>query len=269
MARLPAVMSVRPDAVASHVTAAILLDFRLPFRPRVDQIIHLSVSSSANPLRVRGFAGHLFTPGPGEVWTGGGISVTSPARTLVDLAAMKTARGRNVFTDDELVAVVDGIINEHQTGFHKGTLAQRSKPALEEDLARLAGHRGVVRARRAVACAVVGVDSVLETRARLLLVEHGLGEWVTDVELSVPGHRLVWPDLADPVQRSSLQIEGAHHDQRGQRVRDIERQRATEAAGWIEIRVVAADLVTGSNDPPGAEPRLVRMVREARARVLS
>lgn len=204
MARLPTVMSVRPDAVASHVTAAILLGFRLPFRPREDQIIHLSVSSSANPLRVRGIAGHLFRAGPGEVWTGGGVSVTSPERTLVDLAAMKTARRRNVFTDDELVAVVDGIINEHQTGFHKGTLAQRSKPA-----------------------------------------------------------------LADPVHRISLQIEGAHHDQRGQRVRDIERRRATEAADWIEIRVVAADLVTGSNDPPGAPPRLVRLVREARARVLS
>lgn len=86
------------------------------------------------------------------------------------------------------MAVVDGIINDHQTGFHKGTLAPRSKPALEEDLDRLAGHRGVVRVRRAVARAVVGVDSVLETQARLLLAEYGLGKWVTDVELSVPGH---------------------------------------------------------------------------------
>ncbi|MDO5618827.1 hypothetical protein [Kocuria sp.] len=269
MARLPAVMVQYPDAVASHVTAAILLGFRLPFRPQENQSIHLSVSSRTNPLRVQGFVGHQFQPGPGEVWNGGGVAVTSPARTLLDLAAMKTARGRHVFTDAALVAIADGIVNEHATGFSRGQLAQRDKRSLLADLDGLSGRRGVLRARAAVERAVPGVDSALETRARLLLEEYGLTGWETDVELGAPGHRFVWPDLADRHHRIALQIEGAHHDHRGQRVRDIERQRATEAAGWIEIRVVAADLEVGPHQPPGSVPRLILLVREARARAMS
>lgn len=268
-ARLPALMEVFPDGVLSHLTAAILLGFRLPHRVLEMARIHLSQPGAKNPPRGRNFVGHRLHLTGAQIWRAGGFPVTAPARTLVDLAAMKTRGGRYLFAEDDLVALVDGVINEHATGFHAGRLAQRSKSALTDDLDELAGHRGVARVRRAVGRAVVGVDSVLETRARLLLEDHGLTGWVTDVELTVRGHRSVWPDLADPQHRIALQIEGAHHDERGQRVRDIERHRATEAAGWIEIRVVAADLVVGPTAPAGSVPRLIQLVRQARARSLA
>ena len=47
---------------------------------------------------------------------------------------------------------------------------------------------------------------------RLLLEAFGLRGWVTDIELTAPGHRPVWPDLADVGNRLALQIEGPHHD---------------------------------------------------------
>lgn len=265
---LPTLRRLYPAAVGSHLTAAITLELRLPTRVTAMAGLHLTVAPGTPAPRGCDVVGHRAALDDTDTWGNARLRVTSPARTIVDLAAMKTPRGNFLVTDDELVAVIDGVINEHATGYHKGKPPLRSRARLAQDLTRLTGLRGTARVRKALARAVVGVDSALETQARLVLAAHGLTGWVTDVELSTPGHRIVWPDLADPNRRIALQIEGAHHDQRGQRVRDIERQRATEAAGWIEIRIVAADLVVGPYDPPGSVPRLIRLVREARAAVV-
>lgn len=266
VARLPALHAVYPNSIGSHLTAAIVLELRLPRRANRNVQLHLTRDGAANPPRGRGIVGHEAVLEPADVWSRHGVHVTGPARTLLDLAAMRTATGYPLLSDDQLVGVIDGVVNQHSTGYRKGRPALREMSELVEDLRRCSGRRGIGRLRPALARAAVGVDSVLETRARLLLWRYGLGSWVTDLELSVPGHRLVWPDLADPVHRISLQLEGPHHDERRQRIRDIERQRATEAAGWTEIRVVAADLETGPMDRPGSVPRLVGLVRAARAR---
>lgn len=173
-ARLPAIQVARPRAVASHITAAILWGFRLPFQPSVDQRIHLSSELGLNPLRVQGFVGHQFQPGPGEVWRAGDVKVTSPARTLLDLAAMRTARGRPLFPEEALVAMADGIVNEHSTGFSRGQRALRNLRTLVADLEQFSGHRGAARTRAAVDQALPGVDSPLETQVRLLLHRYGL-----------------------------------------------------------------------------------------------
>ncbi|MCT2180986.1 endonuclease domain-containing protein [Kocuria sp. p3-SID1433] len=95
----------------------------------------------------------------------------------------------------------------------------------------------------------------------VLLEAFGLRGWATDIELTAPGHRPVWPDLADVENRLALQIEGPHHDGIDQRVRDIERERATVAAGWREIRLSWKDMRQGA---PGTAPEAVRLVRAAR-----
>lgn len=97
---------------------------------------------------------------------------------------------------------------------------------------------------------------------RLLLEAFGLRGWVTDIELTAPGHRPVWPGLADVGNRLALQIEGPHHDGIDQRVRDIERERATVAVGWREIRLSWKDM---RQKVPGTAPEAVRLVRAARA----
>ena len=76
-----------------------------------------------------------------------------------------------------------------------------------------------------------------------MLEDHGYGGFRPDLELRSPDGYPVLPDLADPVLRISIHYDGTHHDQQGQRERDVRRQRATAQNGWTEIRLTARDLV--------------------------
>ncbi|NHU84969.1 hypothetical protein GWK18_05065 [Kocuria sp. JC486] len=263
---LPAVQLAYPGTAASHTTAALVLGLRVPGRLRLALPIHLTPWTEVLPPRVKGLRGHRSWIPPQDRVLQTGVGVTGPVRTLVDLAGAAGPRGPWFLDQAALVSVLDGVICEHRYGPLRGVPPLRAREAVAEDLARMTGLRGVARVRSALALARPGVDSAAETRARLVLQDNGLGEWVTDLELRAPGHRSVWPDLARPEDKVSLQIEGPHHDADRQRVRDIERQRATEAAGWIEVRVLISDLYPRSFDPPGTPPRVVDLVREAIAR---
>lgn len=188
--------------------------------------------------------------------------VTGPTRTAVDLTGMTRGRGRPLLTDDDLLVLLEGIVDEHSTGPRAGLGCLRPLEAMATDLRRMPRVRGVARVRQGLERALPAVDSALETRMRLLLEAFGLRGWVTDIELTAPGHRPVWPDLADEGNRLALQIEGPHHDGIDQRVRDIERERATAAAGWREIRLSWKDM---RREVPGTAPEAVRLVRAARA----
>lgn len=250
--------------MASHVTAGVLLGLRLPGRLGRTGRMHLT-STSANRPRSRAVVGHRAVLDRRDVWRVGALRVTGPARTLLDLAALQGSAGRSLLTDEQLIAVVDGVISEHRTGMHANRPALQRREELEVDTERFLGRRGAARLRHALAASVPGVDSPMETFARLTLEAHGLTGWETDVELRPPGHRTVWPDLADRRHRLALQFDGAVHEDRRQRLRDVERQRATQAAGWTEIRVVHTDLELGHRGDPGAEPRIVSLVRAHRA----
>ena len=62
-------------------------------------------------------------------------------------------------------------------------------------------------------------------------------------------------------------VDGAVHEDPRQRLRDVERQRAAEAAGWTELRVVHTDLDVVDPTDPGCEPRIVTLVRAHRQAV--
>ena len=251
---------------ASHTTAAILHDFRLPGRLGHVGGIHLCSSTGSRP-RGRGVVGHRSQFHAEDLWTDGSVRLTSPARTLLDLAASTDARGRHVMTHQQLVAVIDGVICEHRTGISRGVPGLRSQRDLSTDLERFESHRGVRRVRQALLRAVVGVDSPLETYTRLVLEDHRFTGWEADVEIRSPGGRRVHPDLADRRHRLAVQVDGAVHEDPRQRLRDVERQRATEAAGWTELRVVRTDLDVVDPTDPGCEPRIVTLVRAHRQAV--
>ncbi|EME36284.1 hypothetical protein C884_00575 [Kocuria palustris PEL] len=84
--------------------------------------------------------------------------------------------------------------------------------------------------------------------------------------IRTPGHRPVYPDLADRLRRLSVQFHGAVHEDGRQRMRDVERLRATEAAGWTELRVVHTDLDLVDPPGPASEPRILTLVRDCRQR---
>lgn len=83
------------------------------------------------------------------------------------------------------------------------------------------------------------------------------------MELTTADGYPVLPDLADPGLRLSIQYDGAHHDSQQQRERDIRRHRATEAAGWREVRVIGADLKNMAMMRGQWVPRAVALVMAA------
>ena len=110
-----------------------------------------------------------------------------------------------------------------------------------------------------------GVVSEPETRLRLMLEDHGCGGFRPDLELRGPDGYPLLPDLADPVLRISIHYDGTHHDQQGQRERDVRRQRATAQNGWTEIRLTARDLVEQELLAGRWVPRAVALVARAAA----
>lgn len=258
---LPA-QEVTPGAVISHVTAAQVLGLRLPARLRSSAAVHLTQTAGRKAPRRAGVVGHRARLNTEDIVMRAGMVITGPARTVVDLAGMARGRGRPLLSGDDLLVLLEGIIDEHTTGPRAGLGCLRSREAVAVDLAGMTRVRGVMRVRQELDRALPAVDSALETRMRLMLEAHGLGGWVTDLELTPPGHRRVWPDLADEQHRLALQIEGPHHDGPDQRLRDIERERATAAAGWREIRLSWKDMRQGGS---GTVPEAVRLIRAARA----
>ncbi|WP_147050843.1 hypothetical protein [Kocuria flava] len=245
-----------PGTVVSRRSAALLWRMRVPAGWEDDPVLHLTRADAARALERPGVVCRRSRIPDGHLALLDGIPVTSPARTFVDCAAE--------LGPDALVVLGDGIVCAHRHGVLRGVRPQATVAELERTVAALTGRRGVRRARRALERIRIGSDSAPETRLRLLLEDHGIGGLETDLALcDAGGFPLVQPDLAIPGARLSIQYEGAHHDLREQRVRDVHRRRATERLGWREVRIVAADLRTLTATPWGTVPTAVALVREA------
>lgn len=181
-----------------------------------------------------------------------GVRVTSPARTYLDLAEFLRV--------EDLVAVGDHLVNAHDEHHPYPRTALCTVAELRRTVEAHPGKRGIKNARLALDMIRVGADSAQETLLRLALVEHGLPEPVLNHSLSLPWRGVcVWPDAAYPEWRLSLQYDGGVHDGKAQYLRDFERQRLTEEAGWTEVRI-------GKGDLKGSRPFAVVRVREALVR---
>nr|NLD41358.1 type IV toxin-antitoxin system AbiEi family antitoxin domain-containing protein [Actinomycetales bacterium] len=150
--------------VFSHSSAALihgLPDWGLPLR-------RVAVSEEAPAPRSRTSALTISRSVPDlsdQVMTVNGLKVTSPARTVTDLA-MSTTR-------DASVAVADAAL--------RGAMVTTA--SLEESLAGAAGRRGVRRARHALSLVDGRSESVAETLSRLTFRDFGLPEPETQVEI--------------------------------------------------------------------------------------
>lgn len=231
---LPALADELPHHALSHQSAALLWGMRLPPRLQVPGPVHVTRMGEGQRVKRTGFLGHRAANSLMVRRHSSGIAVTGPARTLIDIAGL--------LSEIELICVVDGVICSHLTGVNRDRPPQRSFEDLHRDLDLLRGSRGVEKVRRAMERACVGSDSAPETRLRLELEDAGACSFETDLEIRGAGGFPVNPDLGDPRARLSVQYEGQHHDERGQRGRDIRRLRATEEAGWTEVRIFGADL---------------------------
>jgi very-short-patch-repair endonuclease len=156
---------------------------------------------------------------PQDVTRCHGIPATTPARTLVDLAA-------------------DLSYNELRRATREAqTLRLIALPQLVATMNRLRPFRGAVNLAKIVATGPAPTRSELEDVVLDLMVRGGLRHPDVNVPIYV-GHRRVLPDFRWPEQRLVVEADGArYHDGEIARQDDAERQALLEAAGERVLRV--------------------------------
>jgi Protein of unknown function (DUF559) len=144
-----------------------------------------------------------------------GIPITTPARTLVDLAAILSETGLR-----HAVRRAQGV-------------RRVSIPLLLRTLDRLGPRRGTKMLRRVIATGPAPTRSVLENVVLDLLLGAGFEHPDVNKPIVVDGRRVI-PDFRWPAQRLIVEADGAAwHD----RALDAERQALLEAHGERVLRV--------------------------------
>jgi Protein of unknown function (DUF559) len=155
---------------------------------------------------------------PEHVTTVRGIPVTTPERTLLDLAA--------VLPERKLQRAV------RQAQFLKLT-------TIASLIAILHGPgptRGRKKLARILATGAAPTQSELEDAVLDLILRGGFAHPSVNEPLFLDGRRII-PDLRWPQQRLVIEADGPHHDDPLERAADKERQRILEAHGDRVIRV--------------------------------
>ena len=175
-----AVAQLPAGAVVSHVSAAVLLGFRVWGVPLTR--VHVTRNRDSGGRRGRRLHLHTTPLAEGDVIEVDGIPVTGPARTVVDVARAVPFAPGVVVADAALEAGLD--------------------PAQLREAVERAGRRpGNARARRVAAFADGGGQSVGESRSRILLARHDIPPPVLQWPVHDPQGRHVgttdfgWPDL--------------------------------------------------------------------------
>lgn len=218
-----AVRLVLPRVVAfSHETAALLCDLPVP---GFDGDLDVMVPPGDVVPKIAGVDGHVGLD-PSTVIEVHGVPVVAPERTFVHLAA--------TWRRDDLVVIGDAMLRRWTT--HED---------LHEVVAGLGRRRGILRARDALRLVVPGVDSPMETRVRLLLLDAGLP--CPQIGVDITDHTGAWlarPDLSYPDLKIAIEYDGDHHrTDRRQWRRDRYRDEQLRDAGWIVIPLTADDVL--------------------------
>lgn len=185
-----------------------------------------------------------------EIVTIGALRVTDRVRTWLDLA--------QELTRDQLVEIGDHLARHPRLG-----LEHRSRPyaTLQQLGTAVREHPGPGRPllRQALELIRVGSDSPAETRLRLAAARADLPDPELNNRQFDGARDLGEPDLAWPLWRVCVEHDGPRHRTPEQQEKDIARRERREAANWIEVQTVAADLHKGCR-------RGVRRLEEALAR---
>ncbi|HEX6759404.1 MAG TPA: DUF559 domain-containing protein [Propionibacteriaceae bacterium] len=210
-----------PGSYVSHFTAAQLWGAVVPDVSDV----HLTVPSQAGRTVRRGVKAHAAAEGSATTRINA-LPITTPPQTFLDLAAA----GLDLVA---LVVLGDSLIKSRRT-----TARQLAEAAI------MWRGRGAKAARRAAGYVRDGVDSVTESRLRMLLVLAGLPEPQVNFIMRHPdGSWRMRFDLCYPALKLIIEYDGRQHAMNSaQWQRDLRRREELDALGWRLIVVTAADL---------------------------
>ena len=213
---LAAVKACGPGAVLSHRSAGALWGFVESF----DGLPEVTVTAGRTP-RHAGLRAHRTRALDGErdvrVWRG--IPVTSPARTLVDLASQPTAR-------------------DLRSAVRRAQSLKLVRPGeLVDCLARHVGRPGSRELATIIATGPAPTRSVLEDVVLDLILRGGFEHPDVNVPMFVDGRKVV-PDFRWRRQRIVVEADSSTwHDHKLAREDDAERQALLEAHGERVLRV--------------------------------
>lgn len=233
---------LRPFSVLCDRTAAWLLgidtfDYReLEILPPLETVVLRHHSRT----RRRGCAGGSRDLRPEDVTEVGGVLITTPIRTALDLAC--TLRRRDA------LAALDGFMRVY------GLTSEE----LVQGLVRYSGRRGVVQARELVPLADPAAESPSESWTRMEIVDHGLPAPKLQWWVAHRGRQLFRLDLAYPKHKVAVEYDGREfHDSAARREHDRMRREWLTAHGWTVI------VVTKDDFTPEAIDRWIQEVRDA------
>lgn len=215
---LLALLEAGPSAVLMRRSAARLFDWDLLTDPARAEL--------ALPDRPRRSRSLVFRTvlSPDDVVVVGLLRVTTPERTVLDLAALLPLR--------EALVAVDGALR-----------AGVSADAVEAAWRAWPPCRRRTQARRVLDLASPLSGGVPETEMRLLLTQSQLPMPVCQFEVRVGGELIGRVDFAWVEQRLVLEVDGfAHHSDRSAFQRDRTRQNALIRAGWRVLRFTVEDV---------------------------
>jgi very-short-patch-repair endonuclease len=208
---MAAVLSCEEGAVLSHRSAAALWGFGAERDARIDVSVPFACFHAPDEVRVH----RRYGLRPEDVSEQSGIPVTSPIRTLLDLAA--TSRP----------PAIERAVNEADR------LDLVSPEELREALDGYKGERGVARLRTLLDARTFRLtDSELERRFLRLVREADLPTPLTGQHLNGFTVDFYWPDLGLVVETDGLR----YHRTAAQQARDRRRDQAHLAAGLTPLR---------------------------------
>lgn len=227
-----AILASAEGAFVSHHTAARLWGAVVPHVVR----LHVSVPPGHRRSSRPDMVVHSSSRTP---TTFRAVPVTTPVDTFLDCA-----------TALDLVDLV--ILGD--------SLVKRGRITPEQLLAGVQAGcgRGVRQARTAAALVRQGVDSPMETRARLLRVLSGLPELTTDIRFyGAHGNLVRRLDAGDRATRTAVEYDGRQHIQRQAHWEaDIGRREEFEDAEWRIVTLVSKDIF----DTPGLTVERLRRI---------
>ena len=226
-----------PGSFVSHTTAAEIHGIQLPPWICREQV-HLSRGRQTAAPRRKGVKGHRIDVSEGDVIEIDGLSVTSPARTWLDLAT--------VLSLEDLVVAGDQIVSEHARSFGPPKMPMIPKPDLERFIVTHGRSWGIQKARLAFDRLRVGVDSPPESLVRLILENAGLPEFAVNYPLrDADGLIVAWTDLGCEAFRVCIEYDGEHHLTPEQQAKDMTRDAKVAEVEWAQVKLNRLDLPEG------------------------
>ena len=213
VARVPVVISDR--------SAAALYGWWLP--PRIHDGIDISVAPE-HLIERPGVRCHRRVLEPTDIRERDGIALTSPVRTILDLASK--------FSLIDLVVVMDAALQMKTCRLPELVAAAQGR-----------GGRGMTVFRRALELCDGRSESPMETLMRLLIVLSGLPAPTPQFKVyDKHGIFVARTDLRAFGVRAAFEYDGAGHDEPVVHARDVKRWRDLRAAGYEVFPYTARDL---------------------------